>query len=324
MKFDIKNLSDNKAQLYFYGDICSSELDAWTYDDQFPTSVRDFLKDYEGKDIEIHVNSGGGSCFAGICIAEMIKQHKGKTVAYVDGLSASIATLICCACDEVHITPNSYWMVHFSWCGVQGNKNDLQETINLLEKMDNTIADAYMKHLKEGVTREQIVDMMKAETWLCGNEILDYFNFILEDEKQVAYAKIDLNNYKNIPSELLNELEDEDKEDEDEKQVCEKCGKEECECEEVVEEEQVEEEEQLEEVVEEEQVEEEEQLEDEVEEVQEVQEDEEEVCPDCQKNPCECEEIKKQQEEQRKIAQIAQAKKELDFLEARAFLKKYL
>ncbi|MBP3707099.1 MAG: Clp protease ClpP [Clostridia bacterium] len=227
MKFDIKNLSEEKAQLFFYGDICGSEIDAWSMDDQFPSAVKDFLKDYEGKEIEIHVNSGGGSCFAGICIGEMIKQHKGKVVAIVDGLSASIATLICCSADEVHINPNSYWMMHNSWCTAMGNKKDLLETAELLEKMDNTITDAYMKHVKEGISREQIVDMMNKETWLCGNEILDYFDFVLEKEEKVAYAKVDFNNYKNIPQSLLDELkeekEDEEQEEETIEEVEDKC-----------------------------------------------------------------------------------------------------
>ena len=294
MEFDIRNLSDDKAQLYFYSEIVSDELSAWSIDDQFPASVRDFLKDYKGKEIEIHVNSGGGSCFAGICIAEMIRQHEGKTVAFIDGLSASIATIISCACDEVHINPSSYWMMHNSWVMAQGNKNDLQETINLLDKMDNTIADAYMKHTKDGVTREQIVDMMEQETWLCGAEILDYFNFILEDEKQVAYAKFDTNNYKNVPQELLNQ-------EEDDEEVCEECGKNPCECEEQQEDAQVEDKEQeiIDEVVEDDK--------------EEEQQEEDKVCEECGKNPCECEE-----------KAFIQAKKQIDFLNAQAFLKNYL
>ena len=322
MKFDIKNLSDNKAQLFMYGNIVSDELEAWSIDDQFPSSIRDFLAEYKGKEIEVHLNSGGGSCFAGICIAEMLKKHEGKTVAIIDGLCASISTVIACACDEIHITPNSYFMIHNAWVGACGNKEDLQETINLLEKMDKTIADAYEKHLKEGVTRNQIVDMMKAETWLCGNEILDYFNFILEDEKQVAYAKVDLNNYKNIPQSLLNELEEEKEEDD----VCKECQKNPCECEQ---EEQVEVEEVQDEVCEEcgkeicecEKVKDEEKEEEQVE--QEDEEVQEEPCEECHENPCRCEEIKRQQEEE-KQQEIAHAKKELDFINARAFLDNLL
>ena len=306
MKFDIKNLSDDKAQLFMYGNIVSDELDAWSIDDQFPTSVRDFLKDYKGKEIEVHLNSGGGSCFAGICIAEMIRQHEGKTVAYIDGLCASIATVIACACDEIRITPSSYFMVHNAWVGACGNKEDLQETINLLEKMDNTIADAYVKHLKDGITREEIVDMMKAETWLCVAEILDYFNFILEDEKQVAYAKIDINNYKNVPQELLNQ-------EEDDEEVCEECGKNPCECEQQEEDAQVDDKEQeiIDEVVEEDDKEEEPQ---EIEEEEQQQEDEE--IPQ--------KEDEDEDKEENRQVQIAQAKKESDFLNAKAFLEKYL
>lgn len=225
LKFDIKNLSDNAIELFFYGDIVGSELDAWSYDDQYPSAVRDFLADNKGKEVHVRINSGGGSCFSGICIGEMLKNHNGKTVAHVDGLCASIATYIACCCDEIRIHKNSYFMCHNAWTMAVGNKNDLRETIALLEKMDNSIAEVYMKHTNKSI--EEIEEMMNAETWMCGAEILDTFNFIMEEEEEkVAYAKVDFDNYKNIPKSLLDELQKEDEE------VCEKCGKNPCECDE--------------------------------------------------------------------------------------------
>lgn len=243
LKFDIKNLSDNAIELFFYGDIVGSELDAWSYDDQYPSAVRDFLADNKGKEVHVRINSGGGSCFSGICIGEMLKNHNGKTVAHVDGLCASIATYIACCCDEIRIHKNSYFMCHNAWTMAVGNKNDLRETIALLEKMDNSIAEVYMKHTNKSI--EEIEEMMNAETWMCGAEILDTFNFIMEEEEEekVAYAKVDFDNYKNIPKSLLAQLQDEE--------VCEKCGKNPCECET-----ETETEEQVEDKVEEEKVEE--------------------------------------------------------------------
>ena len=227
MKFDIKNLSNDVMELYFYGEIVGDELDAWSYDDQYPSAVRDFLQNNKGKEVHVRLNSGGGSCFAGICIGEMLKNHDGKTIAYVDGLSASIATYIACCCDEIRIHKNSYFMVHNAWCGVCGNKNDLQNTIALLEKMDNSIAESYMKHTNKSI--EEIREMMDAETWMCGVEILDTFNFIMEEEEgTLAYAKVDFDNYKNIPDSLLAQVKDEEVKDEqleDEEVVEDGCKK---------------------------------------------------------------------------------------------------
>lgn len=236
MKFDIKNLSDNAIELFFYGEIVGDELEAWSYDDQYPSAVRDFLTDNKGKEVHVRINSGGGSCFSGICIGEMLKNHNGKTVAHVDGLCASIATYIACCCDEIRIHKNSYFMCHCAWCSVTSNKHGLLETIALLEKMDNSIAEVYMKHTNKSI--EEIREMMDAETWMCGAEILDTFNFIMEEEEEkVAYAKVDFKNYKNIPESLKAQLEEEAKaedeevvEDDCKKKPDDKCEKDDKKC----------------------------------------------------------------------------------------------
>ena len=336
--FEIKNEAEI-SQIFFYGDIVANESDKWSYDDSCPSEIRDFLQQNSKKDLELRINSGGGNCFGGIAIANMIKSHKGKTVAYVDGLCASIATVIASACDKVHITKNSFFMIHNAWLFAQGNKEDLRETIEVLEKMDNAILESYAKHLKEGVELDTIRDLMKAETWLCGEEILQYFDFILEEDEIVeAYAKVNKDfNYRNVPH-LLNKEEEEEK-------PCEECGKNPCECEvdeevekEPIEEEDIEEddkpqvalknEEQDKEVEEEEEELEKEPLEDKEEEIKdEVDEEplEEEVedkkvCETCLHDPCICEEIKRKQE---KEEYHDKAIKELAYMKAQEFMKKY-
>ena len=325
MNFDIRNEGEI-GQICFYGEIVNSESEKWGYDDSCPTEIRDFLKVNETKDLEIHINSCGGSCFGGIAIANLLKAHKGKKTCYIDGLCASIATVIASACDKVHITKNSFFMIHNAWLFAQGNKEDLRETIEVLEKMDNAILESYAKHLKKGIELDTIKDLMKAETWLCGEEILEYFNFELIEDKVVAYAKLDNSkfNYKNVPS-ILN-LQEEQEEDEEE--VCPECGKNPCECE-------VEEDEKVEEeiIVDKEEVEEEKELEkepledkeeeikDEVdEEPLEEEVEDKKVCEECGSDPCICEELKRE-ETQEKL--YAQAQRFNAFMKAQEFMKKY-
>lgn len=64
----------------------------------------------------------------------MLKRHEGKKKVYVDGVAASIASIIAMAGDEIHIPKNAYLMIHRSWIYTAGNKNDLSETISMLEK----------------------------------------------------------------------------------------------------------------------------------------------------------------------------------------------
>lgn len=79
--------------------------------------IIDALKeaDGEGKTIQIRLNSAGGDAFQGIAIANAIKRMKAKTVAIVDGIAASIASIIAVSCDERHMASNACIMIHNSW-----------------------------------------------------------------------------------------------------------------------------------------------------------------------------------------------------------------
>lgn len=76
--FTFKNQTETSADLYFYGDIVSDWWGAWQDEDQYPDAIKNFLSEQEGKDLNVYVNSGGGSVFAGIAIYNMIKRHAAK------------------------------------------------------------------------------------------------------------------------------------------------------------------------------------------------------------------------------------------------------
>lgn len=89
--------------------------------------------------------------------------------------------------DEIHIPKNAYLMIHRSWICTVGNKNDLVDTISMLEKTDLNMADIYQEKAIEGITSEKILELMDNETWLTGNEAQNYFNVIVDgDNKAVA------------------------------------------------------------------------------------------------------------------------------------------
>ena len=97
----VKNETLTSADLFFYGDIVSDWLGAWNDTDQYPEAIREFLKGCEGKDLNIYINSAGGSVFAGIAIYNMLSRHKGFKTVHVDGMAASIASVIALAGDRV-------------------------------------------------------------------------------------------------------------------------------------------------------------------------------------------------------------------------------
>ena len=160
----IKNQTDTSADLYFYGDIVSSWWGAWEDTDQYPDKVKNFLDEAKGKDLNIYVNSGGGSVFAGMAIYNMIKRHQGNKTVYIDGLAGSIASVIALAGDKVVIPSNAYMMIHKPWTYTCGNSNELREQANVLDTIEEGIMNVYKNNLKDGVDIEEVRELVNAET----------------------------------------------------------------------------------------------------------------------------------------------------------------
>lgn len=110
----IKNQTDSSADLFFYGDIVSETWQSeWYEDDMAPGDVKEFLDQLDGtENINIHINSGGGSVFGGIAIYNMLRRNNAHKTVYVDGLAASIASVIMMAGDEIVMPKNATVMIH--------------------------------------------------------------------------------------------------------------------------------------------------------------------------------------------------------------------
>ena len=147
----IRNSTETTADLYFYGDIVDSWLGAWDDADQYPDSIKNFLDLAKGKDINIYVNSGGGSVFSGMAIYNMLKRHNGYKTVYIDGLAGSIASVIALAGDKVVMPSNAYMMVHKPWCGLNGNATELRDMANTLDKIEEGILNVYKENLADGM-----------------------------------------------------------------------------------------------------------------------------------------------------------------------------
>lgn len=202
---EIKNLTDTTADLYFYGDIVSDWFGAWQDEDQYPDAIKNFLVQANGRDLNIYINSGGGSVFAGIAIYNMLLRYEGKKHCYVDALAGSIASLLPFVdSDKPTIPKNAYLMIHKPWCDCEGNADELRKMADTLEAVEAGIWCVYEQHLAEGVTIEQIKELMAAETWLNGEEAAKYFNVTVGAENQAVAAVQDYTRLycKNTPKAL--------------------------------------------------------------------------------------------------------------------------
>lgn len=195
----------SRCSLYFYGDIVSATWQSsWYEEDKCPQDIADFLNQLDGyEEVDIYFNSGGGDVFAGLAIHNQLKRYNGHKVGYVDGMAASIASVIMFACDELHFATGAQAMIHKPLCMAWGNADDFKEVIKQLNLCEDSILDIYMEHTKEGVTRDKIKALMAAETWFNGEKLAEYFNVEIEETAAVAACASDyFDKYENIPEQF--------------------------------------------------------------------------------------------------------------------------
>lgn len=204
---EIKNQTENSADLCFFGDINSESLGEWQKyypEDKAPQDVKEFLDQLENvSKINVHINSGGGSVFGGIAIYNMLKRFDAEITVYVEGLAASIASVIAMAGDKIIIPANAQMMIHKPSSCAWGNADEMRKEADILDGCQKVILNTYMEHAKEGVTEEQINDLINAETWKTGEEWQEYFDIEVSESSQAAAAASDFyDKYNNLPENI--------------------------------------------------------------------------------------------------------------------------
>lgn len=157
--------------------------------------------------LHLRINSPGGDVFEANAIATAIAQHKGQTIAHIDGLAASAATFISAAADEVEISDGGFYMIHNGWTIALGDKRVMQDTADLLDKVDASIVNAYAK--RTSASAQQIVQWMNAETWFTAeeavsNKFADRLATKAEKASNLAAKAFNLSAFDKAPQALLN------------------------------------------------------------------------------------------------------------------------
>lgn len=211
-----KNITNTSADLYVYGAIVDEKTaDFWTGEmsktDIDTMELKNELDGLKGiTDLNIFINSPGGSVFASSTMVSMLNRFKETTGAkihsFVDGLCASASTYLLMVADEVNFYKNSMMMIHKPMSMAWGNANDMQKEIDTLNTLeDNVMIPMYMN--KSKVSEEEIKQLINDETWFSANEkdknyIANFFNVNLLDEAKEVTACVSkdlFKNYKNLP-----------------------------------------------------------------------------------------------------------------------------
>lgn len=170
----IKSLSATQQELYIYGDIGEGYWD----DEISPKSVIAALNEMPPttNEIKVRINSPGGDVFAGIAIYNLLKQHDAKIITTVDGLCASIASIIALAGDEVIMGEGALYMIHLPWTMAAGNRIELDNTVQRLFDVEELMLSIYLNRCtkKKKIDRSEIRALLEKETWMDSDQAIEY------------------------------------------------------------------------------------------------------------------------------------------------------
>lgn len=186
-----------------------SNSDAWIYEwfgieATSPNSVNKVLEKANGEDIEVEINSGGGSVFAGSEIYTALKSYPGNVTVKIVGLAASAASVIAMAGDKVMMSPTAQIMIHNVSSRASGDYRDMEHTAEVLKSANNTIANAY--RLKTGKTQEELLSLMDDETWMTAEKAkeLGFIDEIMFEDGIQLVANTDFSGM--LPPEVINKI----------------------------------------------------------------------------------------------------------------------
>ena len=147
--------------------------------------------------INLRINSAGGDVFEGIAIYNSLKKHTGKVTVEIEGLAASMASVVMLAGDEINASDNSLIMIHNPNVGIQGESKDLTKKAELLDKIKDQMVGIYSG--KTGIDTDEIEKMMDNETWLTAVEAKD-FGFINNVGEAIKISAVnDITVFNNVP-----------------------------------------------------------------------------------------------------------------------------
>ena len=144
--------------------------DSWFDDDVTPGMFMDELNAGTG-DIQVFINSPGGDCIAASQIYTMLNEYKGNVTIKIDGIAASAASVIAMAGNETLMSPTSIMMIHNPFTIAEGNVDEFEKAIAMLNEVKESIINAY--ELKSGLSRAKISHLMDDETWLNAGKALE-------------------------------------------------------------------------------------------------------------------------------------------------------
>jgi len=165
------------------------------------------LDDARGEEVELYINSPGGSVFAGSEVYTILKEYAGNVTAKVTGVAASAASFFLMAANKIMMSPTSQLMIHNARTGTEGDKNIHASNTDMLRGTDVAITNAY--RLRTGKTTEELLDLMNKTSWMNAQQAIElgFADGILFDEDNTLMA-VSNSIFGEIPPQIEEKLRD--------------------------------------------------------------------------------------------------------------------
>lgn len=189
----------SEAEILIYGDIGGG----WWDEGITGESITNQIASLDVETINVRVNSGGGLVFEGLAIYQALARHDAKIVMHIDGIAASIASVIAMAGDEIRISEGANLMIHKPWSGVMGDADALRKEADILDQLQDGLISIYAA--RTGAKRDELQAWVNSETWFLGQQAVDagFADVMVPAKKKKAANSAMLKLFKNTPQNLL-------------------------------------------------------------------------------------------------------------------------
>ncbi|WP_346839819.1 ClpP-like prohead protease/major capsid protein fusion protein [Microbulbifer sp. SAOS-129_SWC] len=191
--YSITAAANNEAEIYVYD-----------YIGYWGVTAKDFARDLKAlgnvSKIKLHLNSPGGDVFDGTAIYNLLKDHSAEVETWIEGIAASMGSVIALAGDTVHIAENAYYMVHNPSTIARGDERVMDKAKELLAKVKTTMINLYAS--RTGLSEDEISQIMDDETWYTGAEAVEAgfaTDTTAATEMAASFSGELINQFKNTP-----------------------------------------------------------------------------------------------------------------------------
>jgi ATP-dependent Clp endopeptidase proteolytic subunit ClpP len=153
--------------------------------------------------ITVGINSPGGSVHEGLAIYNLLSARRNQVTCRIDGLAASIASIIALAGSKLVMPASALLMIHDPSGICMGTADEMREMATALEKHKEALVNVYEEKTKK--PRAEIEQAMKDETWFTAADA-KAFGLVDDVTAEVAATNtFDLSQFRRVPASLKNQ-----------------------------------------------------------------------------------------------------------------------